>query len=105
MTSKEILIGNDRTKFYQTLKQTLDLAKKKEWNNNVIKGVLPAEGMAKTDPQMKSFLLPIDADALSEMIDEIEWEKFEEEKMLELMKKVLEPFFRLLEEQEQNSKQ
>lgn|GEM_PF-4851359 len=98
MTSTETLIGNNSAQFFEALKQAMEQAKKKEWNDTVIKGQFPVGSIAQAKPLNDYTLIPINADALTKMIGEMEQEKRVNEKTLELMKKILEPFFQMLDE-------
>ena len=104
MTFEEILMGKNSAQFFEVLKQAVEQAQKKEWIDTIVNGQIPFDSIVQARPKSGYTLIPINADALSEMIDEIKREKHEEEKMLELAKKVLEPFFKMLDEKENLNK-
>lgn len=97
-------MGKNSAQFFEVLKQAVEQAQKKEWIDTIVNGQIPFDSIVQARPKSGYTLIPINADALSEMIDEIKREKHEEEKMLELAKKVLEPFFKMLDEKENLNK-
>ena len=97
---EEILIGKTGSEFLEALEQAVMQAKKKEWNDTIVKSQIHIDNFAQAESQSNYILIPIDAGALPEMIDEIKQNERENEKMYELAKKVLDPFFRMLDEKE-----
>lgn len=100
MAYEEILIGKNSSKFLEALERAVEKAKKKEWNDTIVKGQILIDNFSQAEPKSDYILIPINAGALTEMIDEIKQEDRGNEKMLELAKKVLEPFFKMLDENE-----
>ena len=71
MAYEEILIGKNSSKFLEALERAVEKAKKKEWNDTIVKGQILIDNFSQAEPKSDYILIPINAGALTEMIDEI----------------------------------